>query len=155
MLLNDNNIPHMTQLSYQSGLLFTQAHQLVRTRVYGILEQYQLNPSYWSILGATIAAPEGTRLASVAKAMGVKAPLVTMLSNDLIERGLINRVPHHTDKRAKLLIPTAKGRKLATEIEKRLNTEIALLLNGLTDAEMRSFQKTLETIIDNGLKTEN
>ena len=139
----------MTQQTYYSGLLFTQAHKLVRGRIYAILETYDLNPSYWSILSVVTAAPEGVRPANVAKAMDVKAPLVTMLSNDLIEKGLINRVPHHTDKRAKLLVVTSKGRKLSNEIELKLNDEIAQLMQGLKSSEIQAFQKTLETIIRN------
>ena len=139
----------MSNRTYQSGLLFTQAHKLVRGRIYGILEPYNLNPSYWSILGSTIAAPDGIRLASVAKAMDVKAPLITMLSNDLIGMGLINRIPHHTDKRAKLLVATAKGKRIAAEIEEKLSAEIDYLLSGLNADEVRSFQKALDVIIQN------
>ena len=139
----------MTQPSYQSGLLFTQAHQVVRAQVYDILEKYQLTPSLWAILGAAYNAPEGIRLASVAKQMDVKAPLVTMLASELLEQGLINRIPHHTDKRAKLLIATAKGKKLAQQIELELNNEIRRLMHGVSAAEAKAFQKTLETIIQN------
>jgi len=139
----------MTQPSYQSGLLFTQAHHVVRAQVYDILEKYQLTPSLWAILGAAYNAPEGIRLASVAKQMDVKAPLVTMLASELLEQGLINRIPHHTDKRAKLLIATAKGKKLAQQIELELNNEIRRLMHGVSAAEAKAFQKTLETIIQN------
>lgn len=139
----------MTQRTYQSGILFTQAHKLVRTQIYEVLEPYGLNPSYWSILDATVAAPEGIRLASVAKIMDVKAPLITMLSNDLIEMGLIKRVPHHSDKRAKLLVITPLGRKVFQEVELKLGQTITQLLNGLNANEIHAFQKALEVIIRN------
>lgn len=139
----------MTQPSYFSGLLFTKAHRLVRARIYGVLDSYGLNPSYWAILGATVSATEGIRLATVAKLMDVKAPLVTMLATELIEQGLINRVPHHTDKRAKLLVATAKGKKLALQIETELTAEIAALMKGVSAREAKSFETTLEAIISN------
>ena len=145
----------MTQPSYQSGLLFTQAHQVVRAKIYEILSKYDLTPSYWAILGAAYNAPEGIRLASVAKQMEVKAPLVTMLSNHLIKQGLINRVPHHTDGRAKLLVVTPKGKKLATQLEIELNDEISRLMLGVSLAEAKSFQKVLETIIRNARPEES
>jgi DNA-binding MarR family transcriptional regulator len=139
----------MTQPSYQNGLLFTRAHQAVRARIYSILDTYDLTPSLWAILGAACNAPEGIRLASVAKQMEVKAPLVTMLAAHLLEQGLINRLPHHTDKRAKLLVATPKGKKLAVLIEDELNREIATLMQGVNGNEAKAFQKTLETIISN------
>ena len=48
--------------TYMSGVLFTKAHKLVRIRVYEVLERYDLNPTYWSILGATAQAKEGISL---------------------------------------------------------------------------------------------
>ena len=139
----------MTQPTYTSGLLFTKAHRLVRARIYVVLDAYQLNPSYWAILGAAVDAPEGIRLATVAKMMEVKPPLVTMLATDLIDQGLISRIPHHTDKRAKLLVATPKGIKMAKQIEVELGAEIAALMKGVTTHDAAIFQATLETIIAN------
>jgi MarR family transcriptional regulator for hemolysin len=139
----------MSQPSYESGLLFTKAHKAVRDCVYTILNRYDLTPSYWAILGAAVQAPEGIRLANVARQMDVKAPLITMLSNDLIKMDLITRVPHHTDGRAKLLSATPKGKKLATQIETELSSEIARLMHGISAADAATFQKSLETIIAN------
>lgn len=142
----------MVKLSYQSGLLFTQAHKLVRFRIYDVLEPYDLNPSYWSILGATVNNPDGIQPAAVAEVMDVKAPLVTMLSNDLIEKGLIKRIPHPTDKRAKLLIATPEGKKLRGKLEQLLEVEINSLLDGLTASEVATFEKALGKIIENSAK---
>ena len=142
----------MTQSTYASGILFTRAHKAVRTCIYETLEKYDLNPSYWSILGITGQASEGIRLAAVAKQMDVKAPLVTMLANELIEKDLITRVPHHTDGRAKLLGLTSKGKKLTTQIEIELDTQIKVLLTGASEQDITGFQRTLEVIIDNATK---
>jgi DNA-binding MarR family transcriptional regulator len=139
----------MTQPTYISGLLFSRAYSLVRARTVHVLEDYQLNLSYWAVLGATLNSTEGIRLATVAKGMGVKAPLVTVLADDLIKLGLIDRVPHHTDKRAKLLIATAKGRKLGQAVEASLVQTIGQLMKGVSPSDTKKFQATLETIIDN------
>lgn len=139
----------MSQSSYTSGLLFTKAYKAVRTAIYDVLEKYEMSPSYWSILGIAVAAPEGVRLASVAKEMDVKAPLVTMLANELIEMGLILRVPHHTDKRAKLLVATNKGKKVAMQVETELTMQIAKVMHGVSASDVAGFRRTLEAIIAN------
>jgi DNA-binding MarR family transcriptional regulator len=69
-----------------------------------------------------------------------------------MEQGLIKRIPHHTDRRAKLLVITPKGKKLTAAIELELNNEIKHLLSGISDNEAAAFQKTLETIIHNAEK---
>ena len=140
---------YVAQQTYQSGLLFTQAHKLVRARIYSVLEPYGLNPSYWAILSATVASPDGIRLAYVAKTMDVKAPLITMLSNDLIQMDLINRVPHPVDKRAKLLVITPKGKRIFIKIEEEMSQRIAKLVAGLSTTEIQAFRKALEIIIQN------
>jgi len=139
----------MTQPTYTSGLLFTRAHKAVRSRICELLEAHGLTPSYWFILGITTGSPDGIRLTSVAKQMDVKAPLVTMLSNDLIAKGLISRVPHQTDGRAKLLKATPAGRKLAGNVENELTIEIARLMYGVSAPDVAAFQGTLKTIISN------
>lgn len=139
----------MTIPTYTSGVLFTRAHKIVRARIYSLLEKYELNPTYWSILGATMQAGEGIRLAKVAEIVGVKAPLITVMAGELADKGLIRRVPHHSDKRAKLLVLTPKGKKLSLQIESELNQEIRQLMEGVSSSEAAAFQKTLETIIRN------
>ena len=143
----------MTLPTYSSGLLFTRAHAAVRSATYAILETHGLTPSYWAILGAAVRSEEGVRLASVAKQMDVKAPLVTMLAGDLIDKGLINRVPHHTDKRAKLLVATAKGKKLADVIEAELSQIIAEFLQGASREQVNAFQGVLEIILANATRS--
>jgi DNA-binding MarR family transcriptional regulator len=138
--------------TYMGGVLFTKAHKLVRIRVYEVLEKYDLNPTYWSILGATMQASEGIRLTTVATQLGIKPPMVTTEATELIKRGLIRRIAHHSDGRAKLLVITPKGSKLANTVEAELNTEVGRLLSGLSREEIAVFQKTLQVIIDNSVK---
>lgn len=139
----------MTSGAYNSGMLFTQAHRLVRAQVSTVLEKHQLSFIHWSILSIVLASDEGIRLTNVAAALGVKAPLITLESNRLITLGLINRVAHHSDGRAKLLVMTAKGKKLAVTISDELETLVGTLMQGLSKTEIQSFEKTLKTIIQN------
>lgn len=137
----------MTAPTYMSGMLFTKAHKLVRDRVYELLGMYQLTPTLWSLLSIVMRAPDGIRSSVVASELAVKPPMVTMMADDLIALGLLRRVPHHTDGRVKLLLPTAKGKKIAKEVENKLSGEIGYLLSGVSHAEVLTFQKVLQSII--------
>lgn len=139
----------MTIPTYTAAILFTKAHRAVRTQVYAVLAKYDLKPTDWLIMTAALDAPDGVRLSSVAKSAGVKAPMVTMMVDNLAEKGLINRLPHHSDKRAKLLVITTEGKKLVRQIEKDLNRKMQRLLKGSTVEELSTFQRVLETIIHN------
>jgi DNA-binding MarR family transcriptional regulator len=139
----------MTSPTYLSGLLFTKAHNLVRQRVYGLLEAYDLTPTLWSMLSIIIRSVEGKRSSLIAQDIGVQPPMVTMMADTLIELKLIRRVAHHTDGRVKLLVATSKGKKVAKEVENKLNGEIGYLMSGLTAHEITVFTKALNTIITN------
>lgn len=139
----------MTTTSYQSGILFTQAHRLVRQRIVETLANHNLTFTGWSLLAVVAQAKDGIRLSSVATRLHVKAPLVTMESGALIEEGLLVRLPHQTDSRAKILILTPKGKKLLDTVETETTKQIGQLLNGLTASEIKTFQKILTVIIQN------
>jgi DNA-binding MarR family transcriptional regulator len=51
-------------------------------------------------------------LKELAEAMTTDAPAATVAINDLEERGLVERYPHPTDRRAKLVSITAAGRRV-------------------------------------------
>jgi len=139
----------VTSPTYQSGILFTQAHKAVRARVYDVLEQYELTPTTWAILGATADAPDGIRLSDIASTMGVKPPMISVLVDELIARRLLKRIPHHRDGRVKLLTVTERGRGLSGTIEQMLDDEIARMLSGLNMGEVAVFEKALRIILAN------
>lgn len=138
--------------TYLTGAIFAKSHKVLRDTVTRKLDRYDLSPTAWSFLGAVAHSPNGIRLVELAERLAVKAPFVTAMGNDLVERGLVERVQHQFDRRAKLLILTKKGRQFVADVEADVATELKKLLGGLTEAELRTYQKVLETIIANAGK---
>lgn len=139
------NIP-----TYVSGAIFAQAHRILREAVRDVLRNYELTPTSWSLIGAILATPDGIRLVTLAERLGVKAPLITAIANDLVEKGFIRRVPHHTDRRAKLLVITPSGKLFAAKVEQDVERALGNLLVGLTEKDLSAYKKVLETVISNG-----
>jgi MarR family transcriptional regulator, transcriptional regulator for hemolysin len=140
----------MDMPTYLAGTVQTGAYRVLREHVRGVLEQYELSPADWSMLGVLAEAPDGIRQVEVARALRVKAPLVTTMARKLKRRGLISSLPSSSDARSKLLVLTEEGEKLMKTIEHRLSRRLAGLLTGLTPAEMQTYHKVLVTIIANG-----
>ena len=138
------NIP-----TYLSGTLQVKAYRILRSHVYNCLSEYDLNPSHWSLLGIVVQADDGVRLAKVAELLGFKAPLITLMANELIDRNLIKRIPHHSDARAKLLVITPEGKHFVAKVEQTLNAQLRILLKGLSMEDMATYHKVLVTIIEN------
>ena len=68
------------------------AYRLLRQHVYAVLTEYDLTPSYWSMLGIITEARDGIRQVDIARTMHVKAPLVTSMAKQLQGRDLIHSV---------------------------------------------------------------
>ena len=81
--------------------------------------------------------------------MNVKAPLVTTLVQDLIAKDLIELLPHHTDKRVKLLLLTPTGKIFIKKVEAALEKSLRDILAGTTDTELAAFETVLEAIVRN------
>ena len=135
--------------TYISGTIQTRAYRLLREQVIGVLSEYQLTPTYWSMLGIIFNSRDGIRQTDVASALHVKPPLVTMMTKELQSRELITSVTNQFDARAKLLTTTPAGKKYIKTVEAHLSKVLEGLLVGLTEAEMLTYQKVLTTIIAN------
>lgn len=61
-------------------------------------------------------------MSELAESLGVDRPNVTVLVDELEAQGLVRRQPHPTDRRAKLVEATRKGKALARRAEDVLGT---------------------------------
>lgn len=138
--------------TYLTGAIFAKSHKALRDTVTRGLDRHGLSPTAWSLLGAVAHSPNGIRLVELAERLAVKAPFVTAMANELVERGLVERVQHQFDRRAKLLTLTKKGRQFVADVETDVAGELKGLLEGLSEADLRAYQKVLETIIANADK---
>lgn len=59
-------------------------------------------------------------LRELSGALGIDPPYATVVVHDLSERGLVERIPHPTDRRAKLVTLTPAGRDVAQQAEEML-----------------------------------
>lgn len=137
--------------TYIAGTVQTKAYRVLRERVYNILTQYDLSPSYWSMLGVIAQARNGIRQVEIAHTMHVKAPLVTIMAHKLQEHGYIHSVQNQFDARAKLLALTPSGKKFVKTVEAALHKQLEVLLSGLTEKDLVIYHKVLTTIIANDI----
>jgi DNA-binding MarR family transcriptional regulator len=67
-------------------------------------------------------ARDSLSMGDLAAALDIDRPNATVLVDELEEQGLVNRRPHPTDRRAKLVEATRKGKALARRAETILGT---------------------------------
>lgn len=135
--------------TYITGNVQTKAYAILRRNVYDVLSKYDITPTHWAMLGIIFSAKDGVRQIEVARALGVKPPLITVMVRDMEKKGIVQTVKNQFDARAKLLSITQEGKKFIKSIETELHGSLEILLKGLTENDLIAYHKVLSTIIEN------
>jgi DNA-binding MarR family transcriptional regulator len=90
-------------------------------------------------------AREPLSMGGLAAALGIDRPNATVLVDDLEAQGIVRRRAHPTDRRAKLVEPTRRGKALARRADEILATPPAAL-GALDAAELESLRGILERV---------
>src|SRR5690348_133233 len=84
-------------------------------------------------------------LRELSGALGIDPPYATVVVHDLSERGLVERIPHPTDRRAKLVTLTPAGREAAQRAESMLREPPAGLVSLPAD-QLRELARVLAAV---------
>lgn len=90
-------------------------------------------------------ADEPMPMGELAATLGIDRPNATVLVDDLEAQGLVRRRPHPTDRRAKLVEATRKGKALARRANEILNTPPAALA-ALSAEDLEALRRVLSNI---------
>jgi DNA-binding MarR family transcriptional regulator len=88
---------------------------------------------------------EPSTMGELATYLGIDAPYMTIVVDDLERQGLVERKPHPTDRRAKLVETTALGQQAARRARVILNRPPAELA-ALPEAELTALLRGLRAI---------
>jgi DNA-binding MarR family transcriptional regulator len=109
------------------------------------MESYGLRPVDFSVL-SVIAHNPGVTSRQICAALDILPPNLVGMIKSLEKRGLIERRPHPTDRRAQGLHLTAQGRRLQGDAEataSQLETDVA---RRLTSAELQTLIRLLRKV---------
>jgi DNA-binding MarR family transcriptional regulator len=84
-------------------------------------------------------------MGELAAALGIDPPNATALVDDLEDQGLVRRRPHPTDRRAKVVEATRRGKTLARRADDILATPPAAL-SALTSDDLEALRRILERL---------
>lgn len=125
---------HLRRASNVAGAVFTAA-----------VEGLGLRQVPFGIL-CVIAANPGINQGAVGRVLGIQRANMVALVNDLLEAGLVERVPDPRDRRAFVLSLSPAGTALVAEAGRRIAEREAAMLAGLSAAERAQLMKLLARI---------
>lgn len=133
--------------TYGAAALQMITYKKLQGKINSVLKQYGLNMTQWIILGRLRENSKGLRTTDLARFIHVEVPLITMVSQPLLGRGLINTSRASNDKRAKLLKVTDRANELMEDVENRLQNQFEDFMSGVSSQEKNTYFKVLQTMV--------
>ena len=97
-------------------------HQLIASAMDAVLKAYELSRNGYLMLATIVFSEDGSKLLGrIASEMMLHPTTVTTLADRLEERGLVERRPHPSDRRATYIAITPAGRSLLKQTTKALD----------------------------------
>ena len=125
-----------------AGQLFFRLWRVSHVRAAEVLETVGLTPALFGLLNV-IGAREGAIQQELGAAMGIDRSTMVSLIDQLEGAGLAKRRPSATDRRAREVAITAKGRRLLERARGMLSEAEDEVLAGLTAKERRDLVSLL------------
>ena len=133
------------------GSMFHDIAHFIRLKIDDMLRPYGLTRLKWLAIGI-IADNEGLSQSALANRLELKGAATGKLVDRLVERGLADRHPDPTDRRAHRLYATPKSRALLAELEPLSGAIRMDVLHGLGREEIDVLTSCLRKIKTNLLR---
>ena len=111
-----------------------------------VLTEHRLTTATFQALWAIDPAEQPPSMKVMAERLYCNAPNLTFMSNQLVDRGLVERAVDPADRRSRVLVLTAKGHRVRDEVMRAAleNTP----LGALTADELRQLTALLNRALD-------
>jgi DNA-binding MarR family transcriptional regulator len=118
-----------------------------RRRWGDVLAPWALSPHQARALRVVVAR-EGARLSDLAEALHIAPRSATEVADALQERGLVERSPDPTDRRAVLLRATDEGRRVQAEVDAARRADTRDLFARLPATDRAELARLLQALLD-------
>jgi DNA-binding MarR family transcriptional regulator len=123
--------------------LISEVFDTNRGRFIAVLGEFDLWPPQWFALQAL---DEPTPMGKLAGMLHCDSSNVTGITDRLEQRGLVERRPAEQDRRVKLLVLTAEGRRVREQIRRRLSVPPEAI-SSLSRADQRALRDLLRRAV--------
>ena len=144
MAAHSSTEPPVTEFA---GQLFFRLWRAAHTRAADVLETVGLTPALFGLLNV-IGAREGAIQQELGATMGIDRSTMVSLIDQLENAGLAKRRPSATDRRAREIVITPKGRRLLERARAMITETEDDVLGGLSAKERDDLIRLLRRALD-------
>jgi MarR family transcriptional regulator, lower aerobic nicotinate degradation pathway regulator len=130
-----------------AGQLFFRLWRASHMQIADALKTVGLTPALFGVLNF-LGPRNGAKQQEIGSKMGIDPSTMVSLLDELETAGLAERRPHPTDRRARDVVITPKGRRLLARGRRMANQVDDEVLRGLTVAERRELQRLLRRALE-------
>lgn len=134
--------PPDTEVAEFAGQLFFRLWRASHTQTAAALESIGLTPARFAVL-SFLRARDGAIQQQIGAAMGIDPSTMVALIDELERAGLAKRRPHPTDRRAREVVITPKGRRIVEQGRSLARDVEDDVLKGLGSTERRQLLRLL------------
>ena len=128
------------------GFLLSRASGQVVRATNAALAEHGLRVRQYSVLVLACEASHGTSQRELAAALGLDPSQLVLLVDELVAAGLVERQAAETDRRTRLVVPTAQGRRVRELAGRAADAAVETPLGLLGDAERDRLRDMLTRI---------
>lgn len=110
-----------------------------------VYQQFGLTPTQWQIIRC-ITHHQLRHQKDIAEHLGISKGAVAQQVDELIQKGLLEKIPDPADRRRQLLRLTEKTKKLKAEMYELMTNNLADIFESLTDEELTGLVRILKKI---------
>ncbi len=142
------NVAH-EHTTYRVGLMQTRAYRVLKRHSNASLAVHNITSVHWALLGLLFDTPSGMRLSQAATELGVEAPFLSVLADELTRHGYTSISKDGSDTRAKVLKLSSTGSDFVRKIEKKMRDSMRHLVAGCRIGDLATYVRVLSSIIEN------
>lgn len=136
----------VTNLSHEALLNIIKTNNLLSRVLTKYFERFGLTPSQWEILALLHGEAEGLQLSDIGDLLRLSGPNITSIVDRLEEKGLAERASDPEDRRVKMVLLTAAGKRLVKEILSVHGENMNELTSTLSKKEKRELVRLLTVL---------
>lgn len=146
--LLSTQLPEFSERQNQAGRLLRVVAEQLRGRLNDGLKEFGLNENLWFAITAVYASPENQILPSrLSSLMGLTRTSATRLSDEMVQRGWIERHANPQDRRQIMLKLTDEGAAFIQTVWPLISAKSSEAWKDFTDDDYRQLQTLLEKLL--------
>lgn len=134
------------------GLRLRHVHSLWRSVVDQTVQPLGLTQSRWTVLITLRYLGDGSTQKILAETLEIELPSLSRTLDQLAQQGLVERRTCATDRRAREVFFTPRGREVLAALETRASEAREQMVAGISDGDFDAFERVLAAIEENAAR---